>query len=51
MLNTKVRMESLEPSEKPCMSKIKIAHVKIKRLSNVEVSKYMLKKISQMSLS
>ena len=40
--NAKVRRESVKHSETPCSSKSKSTHSKLKRLSNVELSEFML---------
>ena len=40
--NAKVHRKSLKHSETPCSSKSKSTHSKLKRLSNVEVSEFML---------
>ena len=40
--NAKVRRKSLKHSETPYLSKSKRAHLKVKRLSNVEVSEFIL---------
>ena len=40
--NAKVRRKSLKHSETPCSSKSKGTHLKVKRLSNVEMSGFIL---------